>query len=51
MRDEVTRNGVPHAPAYNIHSKPEERRRATGSETGTGSRRKSQRATAKPNAT
>lgn len=51
MRDEVTRNGVPHALAYNSHNKPEERSLATGSETATGSRRKNQRATAKPNAT
>jgi hypothetical protein len=31
-------------------SKPEERKRATGSVTGTGSRLKNQRATANPNA-
>jgi hypothetical protein len=51
VRDEIARNGAPHArKGLPLYSKPEERRRATGSDTETGSRRKSQRATANPNA-
>jgi len=50
VRDKVTRNGAPHAQRDSLYSKPEERKRMTGSATGTGSRRKIHRATAIPRA-
>ncbi|MGA8489110.1 MAG: hypothetical protein WB711_01725 [Terriglobales bacterium] len=49
VRDEVAaQQGAPHA--REVYSKPEERKRVTGSAIGMGSRLKIQRATANPNA-
>jgi len=50
VRIKAARNGTPHAQIGSIHSRPEQRKRVTGSATGTGCRRKIQRATANPNA-
>jgi hypothetical protein len=49
VRDKAGRNGAPHAHAV-LYSRPEERKRVTGSTTGWASRWKIQRATANPNA-
>lgn len=51
VRDKAARNGAPHAQRLHVpYSKPEMRKRVTGSAMGTGWRRKTQRATAKPSA-
>lgn len=50
VRNKAVRNGAPHAHADNPYSRPEERKRVTGSATGVGCRLKIQRATANPNA-